>query len=281
MASTCSSCGTGLSFFQKLTGKSVCSPCTQKQKQARSAAEEEYKATLAELVSSTTAIPEIQSRLPALAQEAALSDAKLHALHLETFRSYTEEALEDDHLTEEEETSLFEMGTALAIDVQSELEDIMSRLIVAKVNDGRLPTVSEPHIMLKKGETVHAEMHAGLLKEVKVREYQGGYSGFSFRIAKGVRYHTGGTRGRLVVVDTKLETQDEGILSITSQRVVYMGSRKTLEMPYKKLVNLNVFTDGVQLHLSNRKNPPMFRLSDGSGDVVAAIVNVASQPYLE
>lgn len=103
----------------------------------------------------------------------------------------------------------------------------------------------------------------------------------SFRIAKGVRYHTGGSRGRSVVVGTEMKVEDEGVLSLTSQRAVYIGGRKTIEMPYKKLINLNVFADGVQFHLSNRKNPPMFRLEAGYGDAVAAIVNQASQPYLE
>lgn len=186
----------------------------------------------------------------------------------------------DDYLTEEEETRLLDEGAALGIDGESELRDVMPRLVVARVNDGRLPIVSQPSIMLKKDEVVHAEMEAGLLKEVKVREYQGGYRGFSFRIAKGVRYHTGSTRGRSVVVGTKIETADEGILSLTSQRAVYVGRRKTIEMPYSKLINLNIFTDGVQFHMSNRKNPPMFQVDEGYGDVVAAVVNAASQPYL-
>lgn len=280
MASYCNSCGTNLSFLQKLTGRSLCSPCAGEQKQARSAAEREYSAALSDLVSSSTPTSEIQSRLPALAQQAALSEGKLHRLHVESFQAYIDRALEDDHLTEEEETRLSEIGEALDIDLDSELKDVMPRLVVARVNDGRLPTVSEPNVMLKKGEVVHAETNAALLKEVKVREYQGSYRGVSFRVAKGVRFHTGGARGRSVVVSTKLETEDEGILSVTSQRAVYTGARRTIEMPYTKLVNLNVFEDGIQFHLSNRKNPPMFNLERGLGEVVAAVVNAASQQYL-
>ena len=280
MASTCSSCAVTLSFVQRLTGRSRCPACAQEEKQRRVAAKDEYKAALARLVEVPAALAEIESRLPALAQEAGLADAQRHKLHLETFDTYVDNALEDDCLTEEEERHIFQMAAALGLDAQLQLDDIMSRLVVAKVNDGRLPTVSEPKIMVKKGEVVHAEMTSALLKSVKIREYQGGYRGFSFRIVKGVRYHTGSTRGRSVVVGTKLEVQDEGILSVTSQRAVYIGAGKTIELPYKKLVNLNVFSDGVQFHMSNRVNPPMFRLKQGHGDVVAAIVNEASQPFL-
>jgi hypothetical protein len=55
-----------------------------------------------------------------------------------------------------------------------------------------------------------------------------------------------------------------------------MGSRKTLDMPLPKLVNLNVFSDGVQFHMSNRVNAPLFQISEGS-EIVAAIVNAAAQ----
>jgi hypothetical protein len=47
-------------------------------------------------------------------------------------------------------------------------------------------------------------------------------------------------------------------------------------MPYAKLVNLTVFSDGIVFHLSNRVNAPMFAIASGS-DVVAAVVNAAAQ----
>ena len=79
------------------------------------------------------------------------------------------------------------------------------------------------------------------------------YSGFSFPIGKtGIRYRVGGARGHSVVVGQRLQVDDTGTLSISSKRAVFIGNRKTIEMPYSKLVNLSVYTDGVQFHLSNR-----------------------------
>ena len=278
-AGQCSSCGNDLPFLKKLMGRSVCAKCDRVVNEAKVEAEAEYERALSDLLAADASTA-IQRRLPAIADRAGLKGSRLHGLHLQAFRSYLETALDDDCLTETEESALFELGKALNVDVEHEVGDMKPRLLIAKVNDGRLPTVSEPCIMLKKDEAGHAEMQVSLLKEVKVREYQGGYSGFSFRIAKGVRYHTGGTRGRSVVVGTQIEVQDEGVLSLTSQRAVYTGSRKTIEMPYKKLVNLSVYSNAVQFHMSNRQNPPMFQVEDGYGDVVAAIVNIASQPFL-
>ena len=125
--------------------------------------------------------------------------------------------------------------------------------------------------MAKKGEIVHLEWPATLMKEVAIREYQGGYSGFSFPVGKtGIRYKVGGSRGHSVQVGTKLDVADTGTLAITNKRAVYMGTRKTVDMPYAKLDNLTVYTDGVQFHLSNRVNAPLFTMKPGS-DMVAAV----------
>ena len=143
------------------------------------------------------------------------------------------------------------------------------------MNDDRLPVIPDPHLMAKKGEVVHLETQAALLKEVAVREYRGGYSGVSFRVAKGVRYNTGGFRGRSVVVGTKLQAMDTGILSVSSTRAVFLGTAKTIEFAYSKLVNLDVFDDGIRFHVSNRQTAHLFRLD--SGPVVAATINAALQ----
>ena len=154
--------------------------------------------------------------------------------------------------------------------------DLLNRLVIARVNDGRLGVIPEPHIMTKKDEVVHLEKNAGLMKEVAVREWRGGTSGVSFRIAKGVSYRTGAIRGKSVVVGTELQVADSGVLAVTSQRIAYMGN-KTIELSYAKLMNLDVFSDGVRVHVSNRQNAPLFKVDPGVGEVIAATVNAAMQ----
>jgi hypothetical protein len=153
---------------------------------------------------------------------------------------------------------------------------LKTKAFVSAINGGILPDVSEPHLLPKKGEIIHFEVAANLMEEEAVKEYRGGYSGFSFPIGKtGVRYRVGGTRGRLVQVGTQMNVVDSGLLAITNKRAVYMGSRKTIDMPLSKLINLNVFDDGVQFQMSNRVNPPLFQTEHS--DIVAALVNAAAQ----
>jgi hypothetical protein len=114
------------------------------------------------------------------------------------------------------------------------------------------------------------------MKEVAVREWRGGAPGVSIRVAKGVRYHTSATRGKSVVVGSELQTADSGLLSVTSKRVVYTGN-KTIELSYAKLVKLDVFEDGVRIHVSNRQNAPLFKVEPGVGEAIVATVNAAWQ----
>jgi hypothetical protein len=66
-----------------------------------------------------------------------------------------------------------------------------------------------------------------------------------------------------------------GSFRSTSQRAAYLGSRKTMEFPYAKLMNVEVFTDGIRFHASNRQRTPLFAVSNG--EIVAATLNAAMQ----
>jgi hypothetical protein len=195
------------------------------------------------------------------------------------FRAYAENVLADDVLTEDEEEAFGDVAEALGVD-QTEFattfNDVLNRLVIARVNDGRLGEIAQPQLMTKKGEVVHLETNANLMKEVAVREWRGGMSGVSFRIAKGVSYRTGAIRGKSVVVGTELQVADSGVLAVTSQRIAYMGN-KTIELSYAKLMNLDVFSDGIRVHVSNRQNAPLFKVDPGVGEVIAATVNAAMQ----
>jgi hypothetical protein len=201
-----------------------------------------------------------------------------------TIRAYAAVALADDRLTQQEEDAFMEAAEALGIDntaLGTTYPDLLARLAVAQVNDGRLGHAEEPvRIIPKRGEIVHLQTEAALLKEVAVRQWQGGYGGFSFRVAKGVSFRTGQVRGKSVVVGSELKPEDTGVLSVTSSRVAFLGDRKTVQIPYTKLVGLDVFSDGVTIQSSSRQNAVLLHVRPGYGEVVAATVNAAMQSIL-
>lgn len=206
----------------------------------------------------------------------ALSDKERRRRGYEAFERYAENVLADDFLTAEEEEVFDLVAERLGVpqeDWSGRLRPLLLRVMVARANDGRLDALPNPKLMAKKGEVVHLETAAGLMKEVVQREWRSGSGGVSFKIAPGVRYRTGQTRGRSVVVGSQIVIEDSGVLSVSSQRAVFIGSRKTIECAYSKLVNVEVFTDGIQFHVSNRQKPTLLRLDAGVGDLVAATIN--------
>jgi hypothetical protein len=210
-----------------------------------------------------------------------IAPADLKTLDADTFRKLAAGMLHDDSLTQDEETTLMSAATALGIDparFSTDFPGLFDKLLVARVNDGRLPTLDSCGIILKKGEVAHMEVTAHLLKWQTVREWQGSSSGFSFRVAKGVRYHTGGTRGHLVSKGQTLVPDDTGTLTVTSLRAVYSGSKRALEFAYPKLLDVQVYSDGVRLSVSNRQQPSTFTLV--TPDAVAAVINAAAQKLM-
>jgi hypothetical protein len=164
-----------------------------------------------------------------------MSESDLFRERVSAFVDAANQAIGDQILTPDENRHLYGILGALHI-TWDDTEDfdplLQPKAFVSVINGGILPEVREPHVLPKKGEVVHFEVAANLMKEVALKEYRGGYSGFSVPIRKtGVRYRVDGVRGRMVQVGTQLRVADTGLLAITNKRAVYMGSRKTLDMP--------------------------------------------------
>jgi hypothetical protein len=245
----------------------------------KEAARATYEAILDELAAGADPDPAI-ARLAALKADAAYEPAELGRLNTETVQTAGRNAIRDDLVSAEEEAHLSRLMTTLGVgmsDVARLDPELPAHLLIASVNAGNLPEVREPHVMARKGEIVHVETNASLMKEVTVRQYVGGYQGVSIPIGKsGLRYRVGGARGHSVEVGTKLNVADTGLLVVTSKRIVYVGARKTSEVLLSKLVSIDPYTDGITLHASNRVNALIFSVPKGA-EVVAAIINAAAQ----
>lgn len=107
--------------------------------------------------------------------------------------------------------------------------------------------------------------------------YAGGSQGVSFRIAKGVRYRVGASRGHYIPGDEVQTVIDRGTATVTTQRVVFTGSQATREWSFAKLLDTEISRDHtlVLIHVSNRqkasgiKADPAFAEALGLGITVA------------
>lgn len=53
-----------------------------------------------------------------------------------------------------------------------------------------------------------------------------------------------------------------------------------MEIPLAKLLNLDMFEEGVRIHASNRQKAPLFQLQSNTADVFGATVNAVMQDEL-
>jgi hypothetical protein len=201
---------------------------------------------------------------------------------------YADELVANDILSDEEQHKLFEFARSLGIDFNEYMNKhpaTQDRVIIAGINAGRLPGAKPPyHILVKRGEEVLLEAPVSMLKEVADLAWQGGFSGFSFPITRGIYYGVGQTRGHIQQVGTKLVVTDAGWLSVTSTRIIFSGKTSTREIHYAELVNLTVFAVGVTeclaIAASRGQDVDTQTYAISRPHLFAAVITAASQPHL-
>jgi hypothetical protein len=122
---------------------------------------------------------------------------------------------------------------------QSDDAELTKMISAARTYEGTTD-VGASTTVLKRGERVFYSLPTASLVEVQRApgQYAGGYSGFSFRLTRSVRYNVGGSRGTYLQGAEQLKVTDEGSATITSQRLVFSGSKNTREWAYSKLVSI-------------------------------------------
>jgi hypothetical protein len=178
-------------------------------------------------------------------------------------RIYWRSLLADGLYSDEDEAALNAKLAELEVADDADLNDLhgrfgdllwLSKIAMAKA--GRLPAVENPTIMAKPGEIVHLEGGANLMR----RHTQDGFSSFLF--------------------------DDNGTFSITSQRLVFIGESRTLDVTYRRM-NAVTFADEpkrigeAELHSelvvhAGQRASCLF-LGEGNADLAAAVIEAAAK----
>lgn len=93
-------------------------------------------------------------------------------------------------------------------------------------------------LITKKDERVFYQLTGAALIEPRhlPGQWVGRSQGVSFRVAKGVRYHVGGSKGTFQQGAEVPTPVDSGTATITNQRVVFQGTKMAREWTYAKLL---------------------------------------------
>jgi hypothetical protein len=117
--------------------------------------------------------------------------------------------------------------------------ELRGQLGVVKSFAGATVT-DEPQIPLRlhPGERVFSVLQGVALAESRRAggHWEGGHSGFSFRVARGVRWNVGATKGRNVKGEERPTVIDSGTATVTDRRVVFQGPKQSREWDFDKLL---------------------------------------------
>lgn len=158
-----------------------------------------------------------------------------------------------------------------------QLQDLQFLLSVASGHSSSAVTA----LMLKPDEIGVAQItNVGLIEDRKgAGEWKGASQGVSFPIGhvagRPVRYRVGQTRGHYVQGAPVPTAVDTGTLSITSQRVVYQGSKKSAECAFTKLLGIQHGEGGLTISVSNRQKPTVVHFGERLDDWVSIRLTIA------
>jgi hypothetical protein len=122
---------------------------------------------------------------------------------------------------------------------QEEADALRAHLTVARTFAGAT-AADEASVPLKlaPGERVFSVHERVSLVEPRKQpeRWSAGYSGFSFRLARGVRYRVAVTKGKKTPGEEAPAAVDTGAATVTDRRVVFQGPTRTREWAFDKLI---------------------------------------------
>ena len=162
-----------------------------------------------------------------------------------TWQEYGNKTLEDN-----EWKNIAEGGLSNEKEKDADMEVWMTR-----VKNGNVPRLSsESPILLKKNEELILSMSNISLSEPRAVR-TGGYGGPSIRVAKGVYFRVGGFKAQS---HDEIKNVDQGIITLTTTRIVFSGSKRTVNIPLGKVISIEPYSDAIALRREGKEKTQYF-----------------------
>ena len=210
---------------------------------------------------------EEERRIKELLMEAELTDKQQSQGFIQAYKKAYEHIMSDEVVTQQEHEALKRIQRLFNIPsdkISAELQVLDKHKVLRQIQSGILPTC-HTNIILKKGEVAHFSYFADLIEERAVRgRYQGGSAGVSFRVAKGVSFRVGQSRGTYHS-DREPVAVSSGKLIVTNKRIIFDGDKKGFNITIGQLLSYEVFDNSI-LVKPTRGNPRLVEFKDTSYD---------------
>jgi hypothetical protein len=177
---------------------------------------------------------------------------------------------EDNILSSEENESLenykdyYEFGQD-DLDKRGYWTKLVKGAVLRDILEGKIPERVElngsmPFILGKDEKLIWYFPKVHYLEDKIKREYVGRTQGVSVKVMKGVYYRTGGFKGN--PIDTTVTAHiGTGVLAITDKNLLFASSNKSVKIPFKKILSLMPYEDGVQISRDTASAKPQYFLT--------------------
>jgi hypothetical protein len=213
-----------------------------------------YESTLSEMLGDRRLSPEERTRLENLAKGLRLPDSVSARIQATKFTDLVQgafnSAVADRRLSPEEDAEIKAIAENLHRNIKFDKEATAESLdyfrLLWRLEQGELPEIAAT-ISLRRGEVCHAmrsATHLEFRRTTQAVRYAGPYA--RIRIMKGIYYRLGQVNVQPISKDV-LQPLDNGTLYLTSQRLIFDGSKKNTSLPFSKIINFVLFADGLQI----------------------------------
>jgi len=267
----CKYCGKPAGFFRNKHAE--CEEENRKREYAIQNAGAQILSEALAAIKGTGKLSTLETKIAEIEQINQLSTAQRKPLLIRAWEKAVDGFLEDGVLDTEEEKKLIEFrdhfgfsqeelngnGALTKIAKAGVLRDVLDGKIPQWVSvDGSLP------INFQKGESVvWAFPDSRYLEDKTRRQYVGGSQGVSIRVMKGVYYRVGAFKGEAIESTERVHV-DTGLVVVTNKNIYFAGPRKSLRVPYPKIVSFELFSDGIGIMRdATTAKPQIFVTGDG------------------
>lgn len=228
----------------------------------------------------------LESRISEIAQSHFVSYDQRKPLLIRAWEKAVDAFLDDGILDTNEEARLVEFKEHFALS-QSDLNGngalmkTTKAAVIRDVLDGKIPQRMSVDgafsINFQKGEkVVWAFADSKYLEDKTRRTYVGGSQGVSIRVMKGVYYRVGAFKGQAVESTERVHV-DTGWVVVTDKNIYFAGPRKSLRLPYGKIVSFEPFSDGVGVMRDTATAKPQIFVTGDGWFTYNVVTNLAQQ----
>ena len=142
---------------------------------------------------------------------------------------------------------------------EKDVNDFLTNLANGKIT---ITSNNQSPVILKKNENLSIIMDNISLQEPRaVRQTQAAYGGPTIRVAKGVSFRLGGASARSESHE-EIRVIDQGKLILTNKRLIFIGSKRTVNIDLKKIMAVQAYRDGIESQRENKQKPEYFTGTD-------------------